>query len=171
MITQAGFDGDIAAPLGLELTGGYPEEVFTRWGFLGEEHEPARDLSIYGASAGLDGGVDDLIKIAAALMRGDLLGKEAMAQMWDGDPALGFMALGQWVFAVALEGFAEPVRIVERRGDIGAVRVQNFILPEKELAVVAFSQAKPFEFGEVWMGSSFSYDLLSAAACPSAPDK
>jgi D-alanyl-D-alanine carboxypeptidase len=165
------FKRDIAEPLKLEFIGAYPGEQYTRWGFLGEEREPERDLSIYGASAGLYGEVDALIKIDAALMRGDLLGKEALAQMWDGDPALGFMALGQWVFTVPLQGCADPVRIVERRGDIGAVQVRNFILPDKDIAVAAFSQRKPFEFGEVWMGQGFSYDLLSAAACPTSPDK
>ena len=111
------------------------------------------------------------MKIDAALMRGDLLGEEALTEMWDGDPALGFMALGQWVFTVPLKGCEDPVRIVERRGDIGAVQVRNFILPDNDIAVAAFSQAKPFEFGEVWMGQGFSYDLLSAAACPTAPEE
>lgn len=159
------FMRDIAEPLGLEYTGAYPGEQFTRWGFLGDEREEAFDLSVYGASAGLYGGVDELLAVNTALMRGDLLGEDALAQMWDGDPSLGFMALGQWVFEAPLEGCEAPVRIVERRGDIGAVQVRSFIMPDHEMSVAAFSQAKPFEFGEVWMGSGFSYDLLSSAVC------
>lgn len=160
------FTRDIAGPLGFEFAGAYPGEQFTRWGHIDSAREPEIDLSVYGSSAGLYGEPNDIILIDNALMRGDLLGPEAMTEMWKGDPAMGYMALGQWVFEVPLKGCAEPVKIVERRGDIGAVQVRNFILPDKQMAVVAFSQAKPFDFGEVWMGSGFSYDLLSAAACP-----
>ena len=161
------FKRDIAAPLSLEMAGAYPGEAYTRWGFYGEDREPVRDLSVYGASAGLYGSPSDLVAINNALLRGDLLEDETLAQMWDGDPKLGYMALGQWVFEASLAGCEEPVRIVERRGDVGAVQVRNFILPGKNMSVVAFSQRKPFEFGEVWMKSGFSYDLLSSAACQS----
>jgi CubicO group peptidase (beta-lactamase class C family) len=160
------FARDIAQPLGLDNVGAYPGEQYTRRGFIGNEREPETDLSTYGASAGLYGDARALIAIDNALMRGDLLGPEALAEMWNGDPALGYMALGQWVFTVPLKGCADPVRIVERRGAIGAVEVRNFILPDRQTAVVAFAQSKPFEFGEVWMGSGFSHDLLSAAVCP-----
>lgn len=160
------FQRDIATPLGFEFAGAYPGEQFTRWGHIDGVREPEVDLSAYGASAGLYGEPDNILEIDNALMRGDLLGPEALAEMWKGDPALGYMALGQWVFEVPLKGCDGPVKIVERRGDIGAVQVRNFILPDKQMAVVAFSQEKPFDFGEVWMGSGFTYDLLSAAACP-----
>lgn len=160
------FDRDIATPLELRFAGAYPSEDYTRWGFLGEEREPERDLSVYGASAGLFGSIEDLIAINRGLLSGTLLGEDALAEMWRGDPALGFMALGQWVFEAKLKGCDAPIKIVERRGDIGAVQVRNFILPELNMSVVAFSQQKPFEFGEIWMGSGFSYDLLSSAACP-----
>lgn len=165
------FKRDIALPLDLEDYGAYPGEPFTRWGLLDGERETERDLSHYQASAGLYGGVFELIAINNALLRGEILSKEGLAEMWNGDPALGYMALGQWVFEVPLKGCEEPVRIVERRGEIGAVQVRNFIMPDKGVSVAAFSQEKPFDFGEVWMGQGFSFDLLSAAACPSAPDK
>lgn len=160
------FMRDIATPLGFEFAGAYPGEQFTRWGFIDGKREAEVDLSAYGAAAGLYGEPDDILAIDVALMRGQLLGPEALAEMWKGDPALGYMALGQWVFEVPLKGCDAPVRIVERRGDIGAVQVRNFILPDKQMAVVAFSQEKPFDFGEVWQGSGFSHDLLAAAACP-----
>ena len=156
---------DIAGPLGFEFAGAYPGEQFTRWGFIDGKREEEVDLSAYGASAGLYGEPDDILAIDNALMPGDLLGPEALAEMWKGDPALGYMALGQWVFEVPLKGCDAPVKIVERRGDIGAVQVRNFILPDKQIAVVTFSQQKPFDFGEVWQGSGFSHDLLAAAAC------
>lgn len=160
------FMRDIAEPLGFEFAGAYPGEQFTRWGFIDGKREEEVDLSTYGAAAGLYGQPDDILKLDNALMRGDLLGPKALAEMWKGDPALGYMALGQWVFEVPLKGCDAPVKIVERRGDIGAVQVRNFILPDKQIAVVAFSQEKPFDFGEVWQGSGFGHDLLAAAACP-----
>ena len=160
------FMRDIAGPLGFEFAGAYPGEQFTRWGVINGAREPEIDLSAYGAAGGLYGEPDDIIAIDNALMRGELLGSAALAEMWRGDPALGYMALGQWVFEVPLKGCDAPVKIVERRGDIGAVQVRNFILPGKRLAVVAFSQEKPFDFGEVWQGSGFAHDLLAAAACP-----
>ncbi|WP_017666066.1 serine hydrolase domain-containing protein [Porphyrobacter sp. AAP82] len=160
------FARDIAAPLGLDTPGAYPGEAWTRWGFIDGEREPRIDLSTYGASAGLYGGLRDIVTIDNALMRGELLGPEALAEMWRGDPALGSMALGQWAFEVPLKGCEGPVKIVERRGDVGAVQVRNFILPDRKIAVVAFSQTKPFDFGEVWQGSGFAHDLLAAAACP-----
>lgn len=160
------FVRDIARPLGLTGTGAYPGEKYTRWGLIDDVREPGLELSAYGASAGLYGTPEDLIAIDKALMRGDLLGPDALAEMWRSDPALGYMALGQWVFEAPLKGCKSPVLIVERRGDIGAIQVRNFMLPDKQIAVVAFSQSKPFEFGEVWRGGGFSHDLLSAAACP-----
>ncbi|MBU7579013.1 MAG: beta-lactamase family protein [Porphyrobacter sp.] len=169
-VTGLGWDKlfmrDIAGPLGFEFAGAYPGEQFTRWGFIDGVREEVVDLSAYGASAGLYGEPDDILAIDIALMRGQLLGPDALAEMWRGDPELGYMALGQWVFEVPLKGCAAPVKIVERRGDIGAVQVRNFILPDKQMAVVAFSQEKPFDFGEVWQGSGFAHDLLAAAACP-----
>ncbi len=161
------FMRDIAEPLGLEFVGAYPGEEHTRWGLIDGQREIEIDLANYGASAGLYGSLEDLLAIDTALMRGDLLGEDALAEMWESDPALGYMALGQWVFEAPLKGCEDPVRIVERRGEIGAVQVRNFILPEKQIAVVAFSQAKPFDFGELWTGNGFSFDLLSSAACQS----
>ena len=159
------FARDIAGPAELANVGAYPGEAFTRWGWISDTREAPFDLSVYGASAGLYGAPDDLIRIDNALMRGDLLGPEALAEMWSGNPELGYMALGQWAFEARLEGCDAPVRVIERRGDIGAVQVRNFILPEREMALVAFSQRKPFEFGEIWMGEGFSFDLLSTAVC------
>jgi len=58
------------------------------------------------------------------------------------------------------------MRIIERRGSIGGVQVRNFILPEPEIAVALFTDQAEFDFGEIWQGAGFSYDMLSLAACP-----
>lgn len=155
----------IAEPLGLEFAAVYPSEPFTRWGVINGEREAQRNLAAYGASGALYGSAEDLVAIDMALLSDKLLTREAREEMWQGDPALGYMALGQWVFPASLSGCEEPVRIVERRGGIGAVEVRNFILPEKGMAVAAFSQQAPFDFGEIWTGKGFAFELLSAVAC------
>ncbi|WP_271078378.1 serine hydrolase domain-containing protein [Aurantiacibacter sp. MUD61] len=126
------------------------------------------DISRYGPSAGLLGSVDDMIAFDRALLDGRLLSDEARETMWESDPALGYMALGQWVFELALAGCDAPVRIVERRGDIGAYEVRNFIIPERDAALAMIVHDEDFSFGETWQADSFSNSVLSAAICGDA---
>lgn len=158
-------DERIAKPLEIDFLAAYPGEAFTRMGTIDGKPEPAIDLASYGAAAGLYGSIDALAKFDIALMEGKLIPPDALATLWQGDPALGYMALGQWVFEAPLKGCAKPVRIVERRGGVGGIEVRNFILPEIRRVVIVFSDRAPFAFGEIWQGSGFSHDLLSAAAC------
>lgn len=123
------------------------------------------DISRYGASGALVGSVNAMIEFDKALMDGRLLSPVAREEMWRGDPALGYMALGQWAYAVPLAGCAEPVRIIERRGAIRDYQVRNFILPDAEIALAVAVRDADLEFGELWQGRGRSYDLLSAAAC------
>lgn len=156
----------IARPLGLKSLAAYPSRQPTRPSTDNGKPEPAFDLSAFGASAGLYGTLGDMLRFDQALLGGKLLPDAQRAVMWDGQPQLGYIALGQWVFEAPLNGCPGPVRIVERRGAIGGVQVRNFILPDLGKAVVAFTDRGEFEFGEIWQGNGFSHDLLSAAACP-----
>lgn len=106
-----------------------------------------------------------MIAFDRALMAGKLLSKAGRASMWEGDPALGYMALGQWVFEAPLDGCAAPVRIVERRGGIGKYQVRNLILPDRAIAVALSTEQEEFDFGEIWTGKGFMHDALSAIAC------
>ncbi len=136
-------------------------------GFHNGQSEPPIRFEAYGAAGGLNGTIFDLWHFDRALMTGALLTSEARAQMWDGDPALGYAALGQWVFPAPLTGCAEPQRLVERRGAIGGVQGRNFILPDLDMAVIAFvnrSEAE-FDFGDIWSGEGFAHDILAEAAC------
>lgn len=155
----------IARPLGLKTLAAYPTGQRTMRGTVNGQPEAAIDLATYGAAGGLYGSAADLLAFDRALMSGKLLPEAQRAEMWDGQPSLGFIALGQWVFEAPLKGCEKPVRIVERRGAIGGVQVRNFILPDEDIAVVAFTDRGEFDFGEIWQGSGFSHDLLSAAAC------
>ncbi len=135
-------------------------------GFVEGKPEPTFDITTFGAAGGLFGTVGDLLQFDLNLASGKLLPPDAMAQLWDGQPELGYLALGQWAFEAPLRGCAAPVRIVERRGAIGGVQVRNFILPERELALAMFTDQAEFDFGEIWQGAGFSYEMLSLAACP-----
>ncbi|ACY15573.1 hypothetical protein Hoch_3067 [Haliangium ochraceum DSM 14365] len=128
-------------------------------------------LPRYGSAGALVGPIEDLLGFDRALLDGALLDDAARAELWRGQPALGYMALGQWSFELALAGCEAPVHVVERRGHIGAYQVRNLLLPASGLAVVAFTVAAGFEFGEPWTGQGASYALLSALACaPPAGD-
>lgn len=157
----------IAKPLGLTSLGAFPTTRPTVKGRVGGKAEPRYRIETFGASAGLYGTAADLVAFDRALMTGKLLPEAQRTEMWDGQPNLGFIALGQWAFGAELKGCPLPVRIIERRGAIGGVEVRNFILPDADIAVVAFTNRDDFDFGEIWQGKGFSFDLLSAAACTS----
>ena len=123
------------------------------------------DISRYGASGALLGPLSEMVAFDRALLDGKLISQESLETMWAGDPQLGYMALGQWAYEVPLEGCAKPVRIVERRGDILAYELRNFILPESGTALAVAVKDDEIEFGELWQGRGLSFDLLSALAC------
>ncbi|MGP1282355.1 MAG: serine hydrolase domain-containing protein [Parasphingopyxis sp.] len=129
--------------------------------------EPPIRFDAYGAAGGLRGTILDLWRFNRDLMTGRLLSGEARTQMWTGDPVSGYHALGQWVLPVRLAGCAEPVRLVERHGAIGGVQGRNFILPDADISVIAFTNRSEgeFGFGQVWRGEGFAHDLLAEAAC------
>ena len=126
------------------------------------------DVSRYGASAGIVGSANDIIAFDRALLDDKLLSPEAKAAMWESDPALGYMALGQWVYDVPLAGCDGVKRIVERRGAIGGYQLRNFILPEAEIALVLAVKDESFDFGNLWQQQGRSFDILSAAVCGDA---
>jgi CubicO group peptidase (beta-lactamase class C family) len=159
----------IAKPLGLRSLRAFPAGGQTHTGLAGGKPEPKIDFAAFGAAGGLQGTLDELLVFDRALLAGTLLPPAQLAEMWNGQPDLGYIALGQWVFEARLKDCAQPVRLVERRGSIGGVQVRNFIAPDRGVAIVVFAdQAEgDFEFGEIWQGSGFSHDLLNTALCKS----
>lgn len=139
-------------------------------GLVAGKPEPALRLGAYASAGALTGTVRDLWRFDQALIDGRLLTRAARETMWDGKPALGFAALGQWVYTVPLAGCAAPQRIVERRGAIGGVQVRNYILPDRNIVLIAMTNRDDMDFGELWQGSGMGQSLLSAAACPNARD-
>lgn len=155
----------IAGPHGLVNLGAYPTARPTVVGTIGGKPDTGYDLGAFGAAAGLFGTADDLWRFDRALMKGKLLTDAARAEMWDGQPKLGGIALGQWSYTVPIKGCANPMRIVERRGQIGGVQLRNIILPEWDAVVIAFADHDSVDFGEIWQGKGVSHDLIAAAFC------
>lgn len=158
------FEDGIARPLGLK-----------RAGYLDAASDPnerlgKRTASLFagwGAAGSLAGPPHELLKIDRALLAGKLLKPESRRVLWEGDPALGYMALGQWSFEAGLKGCAKPMRVIERRGAIDVTQVRNFILPDRGIVVILFTHVGEdrFDFGEIWQGKGPSHNILSAVAC------
>ena len=137
-------------------------------GFVAGRPEPRYELSSFGAAGGLIGTARDVFRFDRAVMTGRFLSPAARAELWKPEGGRSYQALGQWVFPAALKGCAAPRRIVQRDGEIGGVQTRNYILPEDDISIVVFTNrsSDDFAFGEIWQGTGFAYDLLSAVACP-----
>ncbi|MFB0610880.1 serine hydrolase domain-containing protein [Aurantiacibacter poecillastricola] len=142
----------------LETPEGGPE-------YYGRDESYDKRIARYGSSGALVGTLEDMLRFDRALLEGRLLGEDALATLWNADPSLGYMALGQWVFEAPLKGCEVPVRIVERRGAIGKYQVRNIILPRQDTVLAMATEQEDFDFGEIWAGSGAMYDFLSAVAC------
>jgi D-alanyl-D-alanine carboxypeptidase len=132
--------------------------------------EPSFELATYGSAGALTGTLDALLAFDRMLL-GTMLSPAAKRELWRGEPQFGYAALGAWAFEASLGGCAAPVRLVERRGDIGGIQVRNVLMPDRDLVVILFTNRADVEFGEVWQGRGLMYDALSAAACGSAPPR
>jgi CubicO group peptidase (beta-lactamase class C family) len=124
------------------------------------------NIATYGPSAAILGSAADLMRFSQALMTGRLLSGAARAEMWRGDPALGYAALGAWSFSAPLRGCQGAVRLIERRGSVDGVQARNIIAPDLGRILIVFTPNPDFDFGEIWQGRGPSHDLASAAFCP-----
>lgn len=161
----------IAIPLGLERFGLFspvrPETPANVPGFdKNGAPGPRVNLGSYGAAGSLFGTPQDIWRFDRALMNNSLLDAAASAEMWKGDPAVGMAALGAWSYTAALAGCADPVGLVERRGAIGGIQIRNFFEPSAGIAVILLTNREAVDFGEIWQAKGLSYDVLSAALCP-----
>ena len=130
---------------------------------------PAENLATYGPAGAMIGSAADLIAFDRALIDNRLVSRAATIAMWQGEPMLGYVALGAWAFAAPLQGCRDGVRLVERRGIVGGVQARNIIAPQLGRMLVAFTDDADFDFGEIWEGKGASYRLASAAFCGTPP--
>jgi len=127
--------------------------------------EPPYKMSSFEAAAGLSGSAADLEAFDRALMSGRLLRPESLKVLWQGDPNLGYVALGAWGYTVKLAGCKTPLTLVERRGGVGDVNVLNLIWPERKGALIVFSNNGATDWGQLWQDSGLMRDLVVAAWC------
>lgn len=165
----------LTAPLGLTslaLAPAAPVPHGEPVGYLANgEREPDIQLRSFGAGGALLGTAQDLWRFDRALMQGRLLGPQALKTLWQGEPQLGYVALGAWSFPAQLPGCAAPVDLVERRGQIGGVQVRNLLAPALGAALIVFSNTAATDFGEIWQGQGLTYTLAGAAFCSAAADR
>lgn len=153
------------ASLGLLAPTGMP----TRSGVIGHNSEGAReapyDAGRYGAAGALHGTLEDLWRFDRALMDYVLVSRPAAATMWTGNPRLGNAALGAFAYLAQPKHCTAPVGIVERRSEIGGIHAINLMVPERNTALIAFSNTARTEWGQISQGSGLLHDLLDAALC------
>ncbi|WP_324074983.1 MAG: serine hydrolase [Erythrobacter sp.] len=127
---------------------------------------PEREvIPAYGASGALSGTLMDVLFFNWSQMQAYKDDVPEMKPMWQGDPELGFMALGQWVFEVQPQGCSAPVKVAERKGEIGQYRLTNIMLPELGRSMVLATIDPAFEFGEIWQGEGFKAEAVALLAC------
>lgn len=131
------------------------------------KREPPINLATFGAAGAMTGTAADLWAFDRALMQGQLLNPTSRMALWQGDPKLGYVALGVWSFPAKLSGCDQPLQLIERRGEIGGIQVRNLMAPQRQAALIVFSNTAATDFGELWQGKGFGFDLASAAFCGS----
>ncbi len=122
-------------------------------------------IPAYGASAALGGPLIDVVFFNWGQMKAYKDGVPALKPMWQGDPELGYMALGQWVFEVQPPGCSAPVKVAERKGEIGQYRLSNIMLPDLGRSMVFATTDPSLEFGEIWQGEGFMAEAVGMLAC------
>ncbi len=133
--------------------------------FDGDKPEPPVDVSTYGPSGDLYGGVEAMLAFDQALMDGRLISDAARTEMWKAGPETGYGGLSVWVYEVQLPGCGIKTRVVERQGGIGGVQVRNFLMPDLNAALVIWTDDGALDLGQTWSGQGLSVDLLAAVAC------
>lgn len=127
---------------------------------------PEREvIPAYGASGALGGTLMDVLFFNWSQMKAYNDGVPALKPMWQGDPELGYMALGQWVFEVQPPGCSAPVKVAERKGEIGQYRLSNIMLPDLGRSMVFATVDPSLEFGEIWQGEGFMAEAVGMLAC------
>jgi D-alanyl-D-alanine carboxypeptidase len=162
----------VAGPLqlsSLQLAGAasaQPAALAQPQGYLdAKTAEPAFNLATFGAGGALVGTAQDLWRFDRALMQNRLLSEASTRTLWQGEPKLGYVALGAWSFPAPLAGCSGAVALVERRGQIGGVQVRNLLAPALGRALIVFSNTAATEFGEIWQGQGLLHEMASAAFC------
>jgi len=133
----------------------------------GTKPEPLVRLANFGAAVALIGKPRDLLALDRALLAGKLLSAQARATLWEGNPKLGYEALGQWVFPAKPAGCATTMQLIECEGDIAGIQVRNYIAPATGRILIVFTNRADVDFGQLWqgMGLELGLNVASAESC------
>lgn len=130
-------------------------------GYLGRARapEPAYVLDTYGAAGAAHGTAQDLWRFDRALLDGRLLDAATFARMTEPD-AWG-AALGVWAYDLRAGG--STVRLVERQGWIGGIKVLNLVSPSHDLAVIVLANDDAPTLDQTYSGNGLGAELVRAA--------
>lgn len=135
--------------------------------------EPPIRFESWRASGGMYATADDLLAFDNALLgvgrvtgggRVALLGDELRRAFFTPDPKLGFVGLSSFPYTLELGVTRRKVTVVERRGEIGAHRMLNLLLPEEKIALMVLSNTDSVELDGLWEGKGLGAELLRAHA-------
>ncbi len=99
-------------------------------------------------------------------MSGQLLREETTLKMFtSGDPGIGYVALGAWGYEATPAGCEQPLRLVERRGDIEGVKVLTVLDIDHDRSFAIFSNRAETDWGWIWASQGISAELASAVFC------
>jgi D-alanyl-D-alanine carboxypeptidase len=145
------------------LPGGAQGFAAPQMGYVdGTKPEPLVRLATFGAAVAQIGKPLDLLALDRALLAGKLLSAQARATLWEGNPKLGYEALGQWVFPAKPAGCAAPMQLIECEGDIAGIQVRNYIAPATGRILIVFANRADVDFGQLWQGTGLGLNVASA---------
>lgn len=122
---------------------------------------PYTRIARFGAAGGLAGPIDDLFRFNRALLTDRLIPRSLRAEMFTGDPALGYVALSVRPYPRKVGD--RTVMLVERQGFIEGYRALNLLVPAEDLMLVVLANNSRADLSVTYASDGFSYSLLSAA--------
>ena len=143
-----------------QLAAGYLKEP-------GKPHqaEPPTRFESWRASGGMYSTADNLLAFDNALLgvgRVPLLSDEQRRAFFTPDPKLGFVGLSSFPYELELGTKKRKIKLVERRGEIGAHRMLNLLVPDEKLALIVLSNTDAVNLDGLWEGKGLGAELLRA---------
>ncbi len=156
----------VLGPAGMRRTTLAPWGALPKGTLLSENRQGKREtrfnFGIYGGSGGVVSTLDD---VGRWLSR-STAPAQMDAYLFASPRAFGFQGYGAYAYRMTLLGTEEL--IVERPGAIANYNWQILVLPERRLAVAAFSYREGAALGSAYEGKGLVIDLARAALAGSA---
>lgn len=121
---------------------------------------PTVYLQNFGPAGALISTVDDLSRLAAALLEDRLLTRATRAELFRGDIRLGYVALGVWSYPFSDDSLPQPVDVVERQGEAAGYRASLILLPQRNAWLVLLSNTDQLDF-MTWNPASTTHRVLA----------